>query len=163
MIRICRAGPDDADAVREVGLKTWPSAYAGIASAEYIEEGLAAWWSPEMVERGITDGITLIAVDDEREHGDERVVGMTGLGRQDEFWVMWKLYVLPEYQGRGVGKALLGGAIAALPVGTDQLLLEVLVGNEQAIRFYRRNGFEKARSTPDRDLGDELIWMARAL
>jgi ribosomal protein S18 acetylase RimI-like enzyme len=76
---------------------------------------------------------------------------------------MWKLYVLPEHQGRGIGKALLDGAIGALPAATDQLLLDVLAGNQQAIRFYRRNGFEEARRTPDRDLGDELIWMARAL
>ncbi|MDX6263218.1 MAG: hypothetical protein QOH84_4906 [Kribbellaceae bacterium] len=118
---------------------------------------MARWWSPEVVERGITQGITLVAV------VDERVVGMVGLGQEAGFWVMWKLYVLPGFQGRGVGKALLDGAIGALPVGTDQLLLDVLVGNEQAIRFYRKNDFGEPRSTPQRDLGDELIWMARAL
>jgi ribosomal protein S18 acetylase RimI-like enzyme len=163
MIRICRAGPDAVEAVREVGLKTWPIAYAGLASAEFIAEGLAAWWSPEVVGRGIANGITLIAVDDESSVEDEQVVGMVGLGRDGEFWVMWKLYVLPEYQGRGVGKALLGGAMAALPTGTTQLLLDVLVTNERAIGFYRGQGFGEARSTPDRDLGDELMWMSRPL
>lgn len=157
MINVRRAAVDDVDAVREIGLKTWPVAYDGLVSPEFIADGLAQWWSPEAVERGITRGITLVAV------VDEQVVGMVGLGQEAGFWVMWKLYVLPGYQGQGVGKALLDGAIGALPVGTDQLLLDVLVGNEQAIRFYRRNGFGAARSTPDRDLGDELIWMARAL
>lgn len=154
MIRVRRAEVADAEAVREVGLKTWPVAYDGLASPEFIVDGLAQWWSPEVVERGITKGITLIAVE------GERVVGMVGLGRDGEFWVMWKLYVLPEYQGKGVGKALLDAAITALPAGTTQLLLDVLVTNEQAIGFYRRQGFGEARSTPDRDLGDELIWMS---
>ena len=154
MIRVRRAEVADAEAVREVGLKTWPVAYAGLASPEFIADGLAAWWSLEAVERGISKGITLIALE------ADQVVGMVGLGREADFWVMWKLYVLPEYQGRGVGKALLDGAIAALPDGTPELLLDVLVTNEAAIGFYRKHGFGEPRRTPDRDLGDELMWMA---
>ncbi|GAA3544853.1 GNAT family N-acetyltransferase [Kribbella ginsengisoli] len=157
MISVRRAVVDDVAVVREIGLTTWPVAYAGLVSAEFISDGLAQWWSPAAVERGITQGITLVAV------VDEHLVGMVGLGQEAGFWVMWKLYVLPGYQRLGVGKALLDGAIEALPVGTEQLLLDVLVGNEQAIRFYRKNGFGEPRSTPDRDLGDELIWMAREL
>ena len=154
MIAVRRAGGDDVDVVREVGLKTWPAAYAGIASPEYIVDGLAQWWSVEAVERGIANGITLIA-----EDGDH-VVGMVGLGREEGFWVMWKLYVLPEYQAKGVGKALLDAAIEALPEGTDELLLDVLVGNAKAIGFYRKNGFGPAQRKPSRDLGDELMWMS---
>lgn len=84
---------------------------------------------------------------------------MVGLGREGDFWVMWKLYVLPDHQRAGVGKALLDAAIKALPVGTPELLLDVLVTNESAISFYRANGFVDAAKTPDRDLGDELRWM----
>ncbi|WP_020387231.1 GNAT family N-acetyltransferase [Kribbella catacumbae] len=165
MIRVRRAEVADAAAVREVGLRTWPVAYDGLASPEFIEEGLAAWWSPEMVERGISNGITLIAVDEAEQGGgdriyDERVVGMVGVGREDELWVMWKLYILPEYQGQGVGKALLEAAISALPADATQLLLDVLITNEPAIRFYRKHGFVEARDLPQRDLGGELMWMS---
>ncbi|MEV8372021.1 N-acetyltransferase [Kribbella sp. NPDC056861] len=155
MIRVRRAELDDVEAVRAVGLKTWPVAYDGLVSDEFMQHGLAEWWSVQAVERSIDKGITLVAVAD-----DEQVVGMVGLGQEQGFWVMWKLYVLPEYQGQGVGKALLDAAIAALPRGVDQLLLDVLVTNEPAIGFYRKNGFGTARSTPDRELGDELMWMA---
>lgn len=154
MTRIRKAEPADAEAVREVGLKTWPVAYDGLASPEFIVDGLAQWWSPEAVDRGIRTGITLIALE------EGQVVGMVGLGREGDFWVMWKLYVLPEYQGCGVGKALLDAAIAALPEGTEQLLLDVLVGNEPAIGFYRKQGFGRAERTPDRDLGEDLMWMS---
>jgi ribosomal protein S18 acetylase RimI-like enzyme len=74
--------------------------------------------------------------------------------------VMWKLYVLPDHQGKGVGKALLDAAIEALPEGTTELLLDVLIANEKAIRFYQSNGFGQTGRTPDRDLGDELMWMS---
>jgi ribosomal protein S18 acetylase RimI-like enzyme len=152
-----RAEPGDAEAVREVGLRTWPVAYDGMVGPEFLEQGLAEWWSPEAVLRGIERGITLVAVD-----GDD-VVGMTGLGQEDGYWVMWKLYVLPEHQGRGIGRALLDGAAAALPPGTDRLLLDVLKANEPAIRFYRANGFTDTDETPARDLGPDLTWMSRPL
>ncbi|MGW6198957.1 N-acetyltransferase family protein [Kribbella sp. NPDC055110] len=154
MIAVRRAARGDVDAIRQIGLTTWPVAYGGLVSDEFITDGLAQWWSTEAVERGISKGITLVAVD-----GDA-LVGMTGLGREADFWVMWKLYVVPDHQGKGVGKALLDAAIAALPDGTPELLLDVLVANEQAIGFYRSQGFAEPRRTPDRDLGVELMWMS---
>ena len=153
MIEVRRAGIADALAVREIGERTWPVAYAGLASDAFVVDGLAQWWSPEAVERGIRNGITLVAAE------GEHLVGMVGLGREGDFWVMWKLYVLPDHQGKGVGKALLDAAIKALPEGTTELLLDVLITNEKAIGFYRANGFGDPVSTPDRDLGDELMWM----
>ncbi|MFF0340807.1 GNAT family N-acetyltransferase [Kribbella sp. NPDC004875] len=143
----------DVDAVRAIGLTTWPAAYGGLMSAESIADGLAQWWSPEMVERGIRTGITLVAAE-----GND-LVGMVGLGRQADFWVMWKLYVLPGHQGKGIGKALLDAAVAALPEGTPELLLDVFVANEKAIGFYRSQGFGEPRRTPDRDLGADVMWM----
>ncbi|WP_371401617.1 GNAT family N-acetyltransferase [Kribbella sp. NBC_00662] len=153
MIAVRRAELSDVDAIRQIGLTTWPVAYAGLVPEAFITHGLAEWWSVEAVERGISRGITLVAAD-----GDA-LVGMVGLGREEDFWVMWKLYVLPDHQGKGVGKALLDAAIAALPDGTPELLLDVLVANDQAIGFYRSQGFTEAKRTPDRDLGVELMWM----
>jgi ribosomal protein S18 acetylase RimI-like enzyme len=154
MIAVRRAELQDVDAVRQIGLTTWPVAYAGLVPEEFITDGLAQWWSPEAVERGISKGITLVAAE------DDDIVGMVGLGREADSWVMWKLYVLPDQQRNGVGKALLDAAIAALPEGTPELLLDVLVANEQAIGFYRSQGFTEPTRTPSRDLGDDLMWMA---
>jgi ribosomal protein S18 acetylase RimI-like enzyme len=153
MIAVRRAELSDVDAIRQIGLTTWPVAYAGLVSDAFITDGLAQWWSVEAVERGISKGITLVATD-----GDE-LLGMAGLGREEDFWVMWKLYVLPDQQGRGVGKALLDAAIAALPDGTPELLLDVLVANEPAIGFYRSRGFTEAKRAPNRDLGDDVMWI----
>lgn len=154
MIEVRKAELADVEGIRQIGLQTWPAAYGGLVSEQFIADGLAQYWSPEAVERGMRLGITLVAAD------GEQLVGVVGLGREDEFWVMWKLYVLPAHQGKGVGKALLDAAIEALPAGTTELLLDVLVGNEKAIRFYRANGFGDPPRTPDRDLGVETMWMS---
>ncbi|MER7250099.1 GNAT family N-acetyltransferase [Kribbella sp. NPDC000426] len=153
MIAVRRAELSDVDAIRQIGLTTWPVAYAGLVSDAFMTDGLAEWWSVEAVERGISKGITLVASD-----GVE-LLGMVGLGREEDSWVMWKLYVLPDQQRKGVGKALLDAAIAALPDGTPELFLDVLVANEQAIGFYRSQGFTEAKRTPNRDLGVDLMWM----
>ncbi|TWD83632.1 ribosomal protein S18 acetylase RimI-like enzyme [Kribbella amoyensis] len=155
MITVRPATLDDVEGVRAIGHRTWPVAYAELATPEFIEDGLARYWSAGAIEWGIRNGITLVAVDT----GSTELVGMAGLGQEDGFWVMWKLYVLPGYQAGGVGKALLDGAIEALPAGTDQLLLNVLVGNEKAIGFYRRHGFREPERTPARELGDHQCWM----
>lgn len=157
MIAVRRAVPDDIDGVRQIGLTTWPVAYADVASPEFVTDGLAQWWSPEVVERGIRTGITLVAVE------NDVLIGMAGLGQEEGFWILWKLYVLPDHQGKGVGKALLDAAVDALPAGTAELLLDVLVGNKQAIGFYEAYGFGPAPQTPARDLGDELVWMRLGL
>ena len=50
VIAVRRAELGDVEAVREIGVKTWPVAYGGLASEEFIVDGLAQWWSPEAVE-----------------------------------------------------------------------------------------------------------------
>ena len=155
MIRVRRAWPGDADAVREVGLKTWPVAYAGLASPEFIVDGLAAWWSPEAVDRGIRNGITLIALD------DEKVVGMVGLGQEEGFWVMWKLYVHPDHHGHGIGSRLLVEVESR--VEGDELWLEVVDGNDRAVAFYRDRGFEEVERTPDDGPDPDDVWMRKRL
>lgn len=50
------------------------------------------------------------------------------------------LYVLPEYQNRGYGSALLQFAISQCP---DTPTLWILENNHDAERLYRRTGFRK--------------------
>jgi putative acetyltransferase len=78
----------------------------------------------------------------------ERVVGLLGLhfgtGRQSHV-ASFGLMVHSDYQGRGVGTALLTAAIdlAENWLGCTRLELDVFTDNEGAIRLYERFGFEK--------------------
>jgi GNAT superfamily N-acetyltransferase len=70
---------------------------------------------------------------------DGGLVGVMGIQDVGEVDLIRHAYVLPELQGRGVGRELLEHlrAEAARP-----MLVGTWADAEWAIRFYRRNGFE---------------------
>jgi ribosomal protein S18 acetylase RimI-like enzyme len=74
--------------------------------------------------------------------------------------VMWKLYVHPDHQGRGIGRRLLA-EVEALVEG-DALWLEVVDGNRQAYDFYRAHGFEEVERVGDGRWPDD-VWMRKHL
>ena len=60
--------------------------------------------------------------------------------------IIENIYVDPEYRDAGLGGRLLETAETELVErGADTVALEVLAGNEDARRFYRRHGYEPHR------------------
>ena len=115
--------------------KCWQVTYPGLVSQEYLEkftleksEEKAFQWRDNI----------LVAKD-----GD-RVVGFVGCGQHGpedpEAGEVFALYVLPEYQGTGVGQRLMDAALDKLSA-CPHLCLWAVKGNERAIRFYEKNGF----------------------
>ncbi len=76
--------------------------------------------------------------------GRSRVVGFLSVADG----TIHNLYVLPGYQGQGVGHALIE---VAKESSAGQLRLWVFEPNKGAIRFYKRHGFTTLRRTDGRD------------
>lgn len=76
---------------------------------------------------------------------DKKIVGFCAFR---DGWVD-HLYVLPEYQGRGIGSVLLKKAMETYP----QLQLWIFQRNDRAKKFYEANGFKLAEATEG--LGNE--------
>jgi len=74
--------------------------------------------------------------------------------------VMWKLYVHPDHQGLGIGSRLLA-EIEALVEG-DELWLEVVDGNDEAVGFYEAHGFAEVERSADPRWPDD-IWFKKEL
>lgn len=140
----------DAAAVRYIGFATWPQTYGPIAGAAYVVNGLDTYWSAASVEAAIGDGNIYVAVD------RNEVVGMSQVDLLDGDLVMWKLYVLPALQGRGVGSALLLAVKERARNEGRGLLTEYVAANEHAGAFYRSHGFA-ALGAPDTPL--DAVWM----
>jgi RimJ/RimL family protein N-acetyltransferase len=53
------------------------------------------------------------------------------------------MWVLPEWRGRGGGRALIEALLDAVPPGAHKVELEVFPDNDAAIALYRSLGFEE--------------------
>jgi ribosomal protein S18 acetylase RimI-like enzyme len=151
-IRLAR--PDDLDGILEVGRQTWPPTYVPLVGEEYVRTGLARWWTPEGTNPSLNDGRVWVA-----EVGG-RIVGMAMYGIADRVAEVWKLYVLPDFQGQGIGRALLTSVIEAIRDTVDQIVLAHMDGNVSAREFFERMGFVETHRETDQLGGPDNVWMA---
>ena len=114
--------------------KSWQESYAGIVDAEYLaqmtlescEEKAFRWRDNIFVAK---DG--------------ERVIGFVGYGAalgEDGAGEVFALYLLEEYQKRGIGYALMRRALDELS-GCRVVCLWAFAENKKALSFYERVGF----------------------
>ena len=135
------AGEADLPTVRSIALRTWPVTFAGILSREQIDYMLAWLYSQASLHGQLhaqQHTFLLAQVGDAYAGFASCEPNYKDTGKTK----LHKLYVLPEAQGHGVGRALVD-AVTEIAVrhGNPALLLNVNRRN-MAIRFYRRLGFE---------------------
>lgn len=114
----------------------WHDTYPGLVSQEYLEK-----LTPEVCEKMAFDWSDGILIAKDRE----RVIGFVGYSDQSrdlpDCGEIFALYVLREERGKGIGCRLLEAALERLN-GHERVCLWVVKGNERAIRFYRKHGFQ---------------------
>lgn len=149
---------EDVDAFVEVGRRTWPQTYAPVAGDDYVTLGLAKWWTPEAVRPVVEAGRALVA------ELDRQIVGVSAVGPLHGDLVLFRLYVVPEHQGRGIGQLLIDEVFErARETGHRILRLSYLDGNESACAFYGRNGFRESHREATGDGIPQSVWVVRDL
>lgn len=94
---------------------------------------------------------------------DDEIAGFVTFERASEGFetdvdrgVVQNLFVRPTYRDAGLGTLLLDRAEAELADdGADAVSVDAMAGNEDARRFYRRQGYEPHRVTLEKRLRDE--------
>ena len=115
--RIRKATPEDAGAIAHVRATTWRNAYAHIYTRDQLEsisvdESTERW--RRQLEAAPDRFHTLVA------ELDDAVVGFASLGPRDfsgdevQVGELYAIYVLPDAQGCGAGRALLRRAVGLL-------------------------------------------------
>ena len=142
--RLRSARPADAAAIARVHVESWRATYAGLLPDSFLHrlsvaEHAARW--TRMLRPG---GDTVLVVEDGR-HG---VVGFGSAGpaRQDQMPVgdwqgeIYTLYLLTDWQGRGLGRALIHGLFDRLvEAGQPRIALWVVAANPTRF-FYEAMG-----------------------
>ena len=105
--------------------------------ALYLKD-FADGWNKEMLISAFNTGRFICAGAFE----GERLIGVITCSKSVDDADLEGIVTLKEYRGKGVATALLQFAEKQLK-GVNKLLLEVREGNLPAIRFYKKNGFEK--------------------
>jgi ribosomal protein S18 acetylase RimI-like enzyme len=157
-VRVRDATVDDAADVTRVRTRTWQSAYAHVFPADQLrslapDTGLE-WWR-EAIASPAAQMHTLVA------EADREVAGFAQLGRaRDEEGTgeLYAIYVLPEYSGVGVGRALMAETLARLRAeGFAEAILWVIEDNPRTRRFYELAGWQLDGGVKDEEWLGTLV------
>lgn len=135
-----RAKPEDAGSIASVHEASWKHAYAGLvpyaALARMINRRDINWWA-----NAIRKSTLILVIE-----MDSEIVGYVTLGpnRVSTFpheGEIYEIYLLPEYQGVGLGAKLFAAAKLELKRRSYKgFVVWVLSDNDPAITFYENAG-----------------------
>jgi ribosomal protein S18 acetylase RimI-like enzyme len=146
MFFVRTAGERDLEAVRSLLVETWHATYDAIYGVEKVTQLTNSWHSIESLRRRLSRPGSEFLVADDGEH----IAGMAfaAADREGETVMLHQLYVLPAYQGHGIGGMLLDEILDDFP-DARRIKLEVEEQNSRAVAFYRIYGFEQTGRTGD--------------
>ena len=151
-MRIRAAELHDAPAIARVHIETWRSAYQGIVPDAYLASLSPAEREGQWRDVLADDGgarFVLLAQDEADERIGFAAAGPERSGDPQYRGELYALYVLPSYQRRGLGRALVRAVVDQLvATGTRSMLLWVLEANAPARRFYEGLGGAVVREQP---------------
>lgn len=141
---IREAVPNDAEGILNVYYKTWLDTYSnkeiGITRDD-IEDSYKDVFTDESVEKQ-KKRITEFNKRSQRwvaEYGSQ-IVGVMNIEKKEECNELRTVYVLPEFQGKGIGKMLWQKALKFFDPKKD-IVVKVATYNQNTIEFYKKLGF----------------------
>lgn len=146
MITLTIATLHDAKTLAQIHCDSWRQTYQSLLPESYIAEqadleSKTALWQHVVAH---PETITLLAQDSQRdpEHNKVGFISYFIDPTEAAKATITTLYVLPEAQNQGVGKALLTHALERLTAkSVSEVTLWVLKTNDSAIGFYQQYGF----------------------
>ena len=119
---------------------------AGLEEICMAEYARALWgdWIPSVTKYGFApERHRIVEV-------DGVCAGCLDVWQHEDHHDLDKLYLLPEFQNRGLGSELLKFVVAQAHEKKFPLRLSVLTSNQDALRFYKRFPFEIFEKTNER-------------
>ncbi len=129
--------PEDAQETGNIYAQSWKYAYKDIIPQSYLDNISGTNWACNL--SGGRKSLVMT------ESG--KIIGTASFSKSrwtshEDYGEIVSIYFLPEYIGKGYGKALLDRTMEELKqLGFEKILLWVLADNQRARAFYERNGF----------------------
>lgn len=131
------ATANDVTLIRELAERIWRLSYVEMISPEQIDYMLNWMYSADKIAAELSEGVCWEILELEGQP-----VGYLSLSFDGAEAELHKLYLLPEYQGRGLGQTMLTRALEiASSMAVTTLALRVNKQNHRALKAYQRAGF----------------------
>jgi ribosomal protein S18 acetylase RimI-like enzyme len=146
VIIIKTAGPEHARGIQNVFYKTWLETYPN-EEAKITKEDVEEFFKDSLDEKKIELQEKQLAEPSEHkkifvalESETNQVVGVCRIFIYEEYGQLQAIYVLPEFQRKGIGSMLWEKVLQEFGDGKD-IIVRVATYNTNAIDFYKKLGF----------------------
>ncbi len=140
MITISQATYKDIPLIQEIAHTTWPITYGKILSKAQLDYMLANFYSdPSLLEQFETNQQFFLAYD------NDLCLGFTSCEinyQNKRVTRIHKIYILPEGQGKGIGKLLIEKVIGLAKENQSEVISLNVNKFNNAVTFYKKLGFE---------------------
>ncbi len=151
MLSIRFAGIDDINSIGFLAEQIWPNAYKDILSKQQLNYMLNLFYSPSSLKNQmLKEKHIFILIEDE-----ETPIGFASYSVTKEMHVfkLHKIYVLPNQQGKGLGKTIVDFIVNEIKQKNARVLQLNVNRNNKAKSFYERLGFNVIKEE-DIDIGE---------
>ena len=155
-IKIRKAVLSDMKGIAKVHVESWKTTYANIIPAEYLNKLTYEGWEQIWI-NNIPNGVVYVA-----ENNEGGIVGFSSGGKErsgkynELNGELYAIYILKEYQGQGIGKALVKPILDEIKgMGLNSMLVLVLEDNISRL-FYEALGGKKIDTIEVRIAGKKL-------
>jgi ribosomal protein S18 acetylase RimI-like enzyme len=131
---------EELEIVKNLAYRIWPIAYKEILSQEQLEFMLNWMYSIQTLQENLRNGHFYFAIS-----MNEQDVGFLDLEPNNPIegnMKIQKIYVLPEFQGMGLGNELMKQAFNFAKENQMNSMTLQVNRNNKAVEFYKKFGFE---------------------
>ncbi len=149
MIAVRKVGAEAVPVIKNLANIIWPATYSELITAQQVDYMMELIYSTSSLQKQIAKGHRFIVVYD-----DEKPVAFASYSAKENNTAVYKLhkiYILPNQQGKGIGKQLISYIQKDIAPATS---LQLNVNrNNKALQFYQKIGF-KIIAEEDIDIGN---------
>ena len=151
MIVVKKVGKETLPEIQNLANIIWPATYSELITPQQVDYMMELIYSRSSLKKQIEKGHQFIVAYD-----DGKAVAFASYSARENdasIYKLHKIYILPNQQGKGIGKRLINYVIKDIaPATTLQLNVN---RNNKALRFYQKIGF-KIIAEEDIDIGSDF-------